>query len=151
LHRGDYLRGNRPTSAGSVTIVGVNRTVRKGKYVMTDLVENYLACWNETDAAARRALIDRHWSDNPSYSDPMVQVRGRDALDATIGAVQQQFPGLVFTPGGDVDAHHDQARFTWNLGPAGAQPLVVGFDVIVADADGRIDTVLGFLDQVPAT
>ncbi len=117
---------------------------------MTDLVENYLACWNETDPAARRALIDRHWSADPSYRDPMVQVRGRDALDTTIGAVQQQFPGFVFTPGGAVDAHHDQARFTWNLGPAGAEPLVVGFDVVVTDAEGRIETVLGFLDKVPA-
>jgi hypothetical protein len=116
---------------------------------MTDLVENYLACWNETDAAARRALIDKHWSADPSYCDPLVQIRGRDALAATIGAVHEQFPGFVFTLAGPVDAHHDQVRFTWGLGPAGAEPAVIGFDVAVTDADGRIDTVLGFLDRVP--
>jgi hypothetical protein len=49
-----------------------------------------------------------------------------------------------------VDAHHQQARFTWGLGPDGAEPLVVGFDVAVTDGDGRLRTVLGFLDKVPA-
>ncbi|HEU5266080.1 MAG TPA: nuclear transport factor 2 family protein [Jatrophihabitans sp.] len=116
---------------------------------MTDLVDNYLACWNETDPAARRALIDQHWSADPAYCDPLVQIRGRNALDATIAAVHAQFPGFVFTPAGQVDAHHDQARFSWGLGPAGAEPVVIGFDVVVTDADGRIDTVLGFLDRVP--
>jgi hypothetical protein len=116
---------------------------------MTDLIENYLACWNETDPATRRVLIDRHWTREPSYCDPMVQIRGREALDATIGAVQQQFPGFVFTAAGPADTHHEQARFTWNLGPAGADPVVVGFDVVVTDPQGRIDTVLGFLDRVP--
>ena len=117
---------------------------------MSDLMENYLACWNETDAEARRALIAQHWSDEPTYVDPLVDIRGRAALDATIGAVQAQFPGFVFTPVGSVDAHHDVARFGWGLGPANAEPIVIGFDVVVTDADGRIAHVAGFLDRVPA-
>jgi len=56
----------------------------------------------------------------------------------------------VFTLLGPVDAHHRQARFTWGLGPAGAEPLVIGFDVAAAAEDGRLQTVLGFLDKVPA-
>jgi hypothetical protein len=48
-----------------------------------------------------------------------------------------------------VDGHHDQARFTWNLGPAGEEPPVVGFDVAELDADGRIQRVLGFIDKAP--
>lgn len=116
---------------------------------MTELRTDYLACWNETDAAARRALIDQHWNATATYADPMVAVTGRDDLDATIGAVQQQFPGFVFTPVGEVDAHHNQARFQWGLGPAGAEPVVVGFDVVVTDGDGHIEAVHGFLDRVP--
>jgi hypothetical protein len=117
---------------------------------MSDLLERYLACWNETDAAARRALLDTHWSEDATYTDPLAEVRGRDQLDATIAAVQQQFPGFVFTPAGPVDEHHRQARFAWGLGPDGAEPLVVGFDVVLLDDAGRFDTVLGFLDKVPA-
>jgi SnoaL-like domain len=116
---------------------------------MNDIVERYLATWNETDPAARRKLIDELWAEDASYVDPMAEAHGRDAIDATIAAVQGQFPGLVFTSDGPVDAHHRQARFTWGLGPAGAEPIVVGFDVAVTDEDGRLVTVLGFLDKVP--
>ncbi len=117
---------------------------------MSDLLDRYLACWNETDADSRRELIAAHWSEQPSYTDPLVEVQGREALGATIAAVQQQFPGFVFTPAGPVDAHHQQARFSWGLGPADAEPIIVGFDVVTLDDAGRIDTVVGFLDKVPS-
>lgn len=117
---------------------------------MNDLIERYLACWNETEPAARRKLIDDLWAEDASYIDPMAEAHGRDAIDATIAAVQGQFPGLVFTPVGSVDAHHRQARFTWGLGPEGVEPIVIGFDVAVTDGDGRLTTVLGFLDKVPS-
>ncbi|WP_327352357.1 nuclear transport factor 2 family protein [Streptomyces sp. NBC_01304] len=116
----------------------------------TELVGRYLAAWNETDATARRALIAEVFDEQAGYTDPLADVRGHDALDATIGAVQGQFPGLVFSLAGPVDAHHDIARFTWNLGPEGEQPLVVGFDVAVIGEDGRITDVHGFLDKVPS-
>jgi hypothetical protein len=114
-----------------------------------ELITRYLAAWNETDAAARRKLIDETWTEDGVYTDPLGVAAGRDAIDATIAAVQGQFPGFVFALAGPVDAHHDIARFTWNLGPAGAEDLVVGFDVAVI-RDGRIATVHGFLDKVPA-
>ncbi|PZS13329.1 MAG: polyketide cyclase [Pseudonocardiales bacterium] len=117
---------------------------------MNDLIERYLASWNETDPAARRTLIDDLWAEDGRYVDPMAEAHGRDAIDATISAVQRQFPGLVFAPAGPVDAHHRQARFTWGLGPEGAEPIVIGFDVAVTDADGRLSSVLGFLDKVPS-
>ncbi|MCW2910482.1 MAG: hypothetical protein JWL68_5271 [Actinomycetia bacterium] len=116
---------------------------------MNDLITRYLDCWNETDPAARRKLIDGTWAADASYIDPLAEAHGRDAIDATIAAVQGQFPGFVFSLAGPVDAHHQQARFTWGLGPGGAEPLVVGFDVAVTDEAGQIATVLGFLDKVP--
>ena len=117
---------------------------------MNDVITRYLSCWNETDPAARRKLIEEAWAANARYVDPLAEACGRDEIDATIAAVQEQFPGLVFTLAGPVDAHHRQARFTWGLGPEGAEPLLIGFDVAVTDEDGKIATVLGFLDKVPA-
>jgi SnoaL-like protein len=116
---------------------------------MENLTECYLACWNETDPTARRKLIDELWAIDADYVDPMAEAHGRDAIDATIAAVQAQFAGLVFTPVGAADSHHRQTRFQWGLGPAGAEPIIVGFDVAVIDDGGRITTVLGFLDKVP--
>ena len=69
---------------------------------------------------------------------------GEDALQPG------QFAGLVFSLGGPVDGHHDVVRFTWHLGPAGEEPIVVGFDVAELDAEDRITAVHGFLDKVPA-
>lgn len=112
-------------------------------------IDRYIESWNETDPVARRALVDEVWTEQCRYTDPLTDAEGRDAVDATIAAVQGQFPGLRFALG-PVDAHHDVARFTWTLAADGADPLVVGFDVAVFDADGRITAIHGFLDKVPS-
>ena len=117
---------------------------------MNDLRDRYLACWNATDAEVRADLVARTWSSTATYVDPLVEAAGHEQLVATIAAVQQQFPRWVFTPHGDVDAHHGVARFGWALGPEGQEPPVIGFDVVTTDADGRIASVVGFLDRVPA-
>ncbi|RJL22951.1 nuclear transport factor 2 family protein [Bailinhaonella thermotolerans] len=117
---------------------------------INELVRRYLAAWNETDATARRTALAEVFAADAAYTDPLVSVRGLDGLDATIAAVQGQFGGLVFSLAGDVDAHHDIARFTWHLGPEGGEPIAVGFDVASVGGDGRITQVLGFLDKVPA-
>jgi SnoaL-like domain len=117
---------------------------------MQEIIERYIAAWNEADPERQRSLIDSVWAADGSYTDPLADVRGRDAIDAVIAAAQQQFPGLVFTLGGRVDANHQQARFTWHLGPAGSEPVVIGFDVAVLGAGGQIGAVYGFLDKVPA-
>ena len=111
------------------------------------LVQRYLAAWNETDPQRRSAAVEEVFAADVRYVDPLAAVEGRAALDGLIGAVQQQFPGFVFSPGGPVDAHHDQARFTWHLGRPGEEPPVIGFDVAELAPDGRIRLVLGFLDK----
>jgi hypothetical protein len=115
-----------------------------------DIARRYIDTWNQTDPAVRRAAIDELYSDDARYIDPLAVAEGRDAIDATIAAAQEQFPGFVFRLAGPVDGHHDQARFGWELGPVGEPAPIVGFDVAVTDSAGRIKTVLGFLDKVPA-
>ncbi|MEU7004384.1 nuclear transport factor 2 family protein [Nonomuraea sp. NPDC046570] len=115
------------------------------------LVERYLAAWNETDADARAKAVALLWTEDGTYTDPMADVAGHEAIAAVIAGAQQMFPGLVFTAGEVDDAHHDVARFTWHLAPEGAaEPLAVGFDVVRLAEDGRIRQVIGFLDKVPA-
>ncbi len=116
----------------------------------SDLVSKYIEAWNETDAGPRRDLIAEIWASDGRYVDPLADVAGPGQIDGLIGAVQTQFPGLRFRLAGPVDAHHDQARFTWELAPDGADAVVVGFDVARRDEDGRLALVLGFLDKVPA-
>jgi hypothetical protein len=120
---------------------------------VNDVIERYIASWNQTDPQLRRKLIDEVWAPDASYIDPLAEAHGRDAIDATVAAVQAQFPGFTFTLLDAVDTHHSQARFTWGLSPVSAlpddDPVVVGFDVALAGSDGRLTSVLGFLDKVP--
>ncbi|MFB9830639.1 nuclear transport factor 2 family protein [Actinoallomurus acaciae] len=117
---------------------------------MNELVNRYIDVWNEKDPAARRAQVEALFAADGRYVDPLADVTGHDGIDAVIGAVQQQFPEFVFRLGPSVDAHHDLARFTWELGPKDGEAIVIGFDVAVLAADGRIQNVHGFLDKVPA-
>jgi hypothetical protein len=118
---------------------------------MQEIIEKYIACWNETDADRRRVLIDELWAADASYTDPLADLRGRAEIDACVAGAQQMFPGMAFSLAGPVDANHNQARFSWHLGPAGAEPVVVGFDVAVVNAEGQISSIHGFLDKVPAS
>jgi SnoaL-like domain len=114
-----------------------------------ELVEQYIAAWNATDAVARKELIAAVFTEDARYTDPLADVTGHEQIDGLLAAVQVQFAGLSFRLGGPVDAHHDVARFTWHLGPYDGEPIVIGFDVVEI-ADGRIAKVYGFLDKVPA-
>jgi hypothetical protein len=116
----------------------------------TDIAQRYIAAWNETDPAARRDRVAALWTAEGTYVDPMADVRGPEQIDALIAGVQDQFPGLLFRLAGDVDGHHRQARFTWELGPADGPAPVAGFDVVTLDDEDRVTSVLGFLDRVPS-
>ncbi|WP_266157679.1 nuclear transport factor 2 family protein [Dyella silvatica] len=114
-----------------------------------NLVERYIQSWNETDALRRRALIEDIYTEHAGYTDPMISAKGWEAINATIGAVQNMFPGHIFSLAGEVDAHHDMLRFQWHLATPGAdEPLVIGFDVAALN-EGRIQQIYGFLDKVP--
>jgi hypothetical protein len=116
----------------------------------TTLVERYIDAWNETDPEARRAAVAALWSEDGTYVDPLASVAGHEAIAELIGAAQAQVPGHVFRLLGDVDAHHEVVRFRWELVPeSGGESLVVGSDVAVTGGDGRLATVVGFLDKVP--
>jgi hypothetical protein len=118
----------------------------------SDVANRYIDAWNEPDAAARRKAVAELWAEDGGYTDPLADVAGPDAISALITAVHDQFAGHVFRLAGPVDAHHDVARFGWELMPAGGgEAIVVGFDVAVAGPDGRLRHVYGFLDKVPAT
>jgi ketosteroid isomerase-like protein len=117
----------------------------------TNLVQRYFEIWNETDPDIRLAAIERLWTDDARYVDPLATVTGHAEISDLIGAVHRQLPGHVFRLLDGIDAHHNLARFSWELVPAeGGESLVEGFDVAVTERDGRISRVLGFLDKAPA-
>ncbi|GHF30059.1 isomerase [Streptomyces mashuensis] len=118
---------------------------------LTATVNRYLAIWNEADADKRAQEIAELFTADAPYIDPLAEVAGHEGVAAVIAGARDQFKGLSFELLGTVDAHHRQARFQWGLvTEAGAEPIAIGFDVIVTGEDGRIKGVYGFLDKVPA-
>ena len=118
---------------------------------MTDydeLVDRYIALWNETDGERRRVLIERTFAAGATYVDPLAASEGHTAIDAMVAAVQQQFPDYRFRRKGAVAAHHDRIRFSWELAPENGPVFVDGTDFAVI-ADGRMASVTGFLDREP--
>ena len=119
-------------------------------------VARYFEAWNAVDQETLTKAVAAAWAEDGSYTDPLAAVSGHEQIAAVIAAAHEQFPGFVFRPTGVVDGHHDTARFSWELvNEAGGTPSgggsapVAGFDVITLDGQGRIRSVLWFLDRVP--
>lgn len=113
------------------------------------IVTRYLEAFNEADADRRREHLEALYTTDCTYIDPHVDLQGAEQIDAFIAQTQERFPGVTFTLGSPIDAHHNQARFQWHAGPADAPSTYIGFDVIVTE-DGRIRNVYGFTDVGPA-
>ncbi|WP_161884114.1 nuclear transport factor 2 family protein [Deinococcus alpinitundrae] len=116
---------------------------------VTDLADRYITIWNETDATRRRELIAQTWTEDASYLDPLMQGEGWSGIDAMIEAVQTQLPQHRFRRTSEVDEHHGQLRFSWEIGPQPGKPVAVGVDFATVQGD-RLRTVTGFLDGVPS-
>ncbi|MGW1399587.1 nuclear transport factor 2 family protein [Streptomyces sp. NPDC002405] len=123
----------------------------------TIAVTRYFEAWNAPDAQARAKAVADAWTRDGSYTDPLADAGGHEEIIAVITAAREQFPGFAFRITGAVDGHHDTARFSWELvseaggaSSGGGSAPVAGSDVITLDGEGRIRTVLGFLDRVPA-
>ena len=112
------------------------------------IAEAYIDTWNASDAAAREALLARHWQGDALYQDPLVAATGRAAIGALIDGAQARFPGFRFALSKPASGYGDIARLSWTLGPDGAEAPIEGSDVLLI-SEGRIARVIGFLDRVP--
>ncbi|MER8555329.1 nuclear transport factor 2 family protein [Mesorhizobium sp. M0976] len=116
---------------------------------LNTIAENYIAAWNESDAARRKALLKAIFTEDVGYRDPIMQGDGHDGIAALIDGVQQRFAGFRFSLKGKPDGFADTIRFSWNLGPEGVESVIEGTDIGIIE-NGRLKSVTGFLDKVPA-
>jgi hypothetical protein len=108
-----------------------------------ELVDRYIACWNEEDPGARADLIERTWTADARSVDPLADVSGRDAIGSMMGSTQAQFPGHRFAVDGPVSTHHDVVHWGWVLRDPQGTALMNGFDV-ASVVDDRISFLAGF-------
>jgi hypothetical protein len=134
----------RPTGRCAQCILHKRRVMNQ----LTQLIDRYIDTWNELDAKRRKDLIRKTWTDTATYVDPALQAEGQAGIDTMIQGVQARFPGFRFRRTSEVETHHDRIRFTWELGPEGAQPVVKGTDFGVVAPGDRLHAVTGFFDHV---
>jgi hypothetical protein len=98
---------------------------------------NLLDVFNERDDERRAKAIATTYADDVTFADPEGVVTGHEDLNAKAKGLLDQSPGFVFSPAGPVLVNHDLGHLAWELGPAGAPPVVRGIDVALV-ADGVI-------------
>jgi hypothetical protein len=124
-----------------------------------ELVDRYVAVWNEPEPAARRRLVRELWAADGCHvletppeairhaarslglPAPALVARGYDELDRRIDRSYEDFvaPGdHAFRAGGDASRHGEVVSFTWQM-VATADGSVAGGGraVLVLDGDGR--------------
>jgi SnoaL-like domain len=112
------------------------------------IANRYIELWNERTPSRRRAILSENWASDARYVDPLMSGAGYDGVDALVAGVQQRFPEFRFKLLGRADGFGDHVRFSWGLGPDGADAPIKGTDFAIV-RDGRIESITGFLDQVP--
>ena len=75
-------------------------------------VLDYMAAWNEPDAARRLKILERCWADDGAYVDPNVELRGRSALCDHISKVQAGRPGARIEMMSRVELHRHVVNHT---------------------------------------
>lgn len=117
---------------------------------VTASVDAYFEMWNEQDATKRLGAIERAWTPEGAYVDPLQEAQGYQGLSDMVAAVHQQFPGQRFRRTSGVDEHHSLVRFGWELVADEGTVTVAGLDVGIIADDGRFQRIAGFLGDLPA-
>ena len=124
---------------------------QEGTALVDDTIDTYLDAYGEADADRRMQLIERVWATDGRLLDPPLDGQGHAGISELTTVVHAHYPGHTFRRTTAVDAHHDVARYGWELvGPDGTV-AVAGLDVVELGADGKIIRVLGFFGDLQPT
>lgn len=113
-------------------------------------IDNHLAGYAEPDPDRRRDLLSAAWADDGHLIDPPLEGVGLDAIVGCGEAVVTHYPGHRFVRTSDVDAHHDTARYSWELRDSDDSVVLEGVDIADLGHDGRLRRIVGFFGPLPA-
>jgi hypothetical protein len=118
---------------------------------MTHPIVGYLATMNLDSAADRAERLTRLVAEDVRYLDPHAPeaISGREALAALLSVLRERLPHLRVERVGEPDTHHEAFRQQWRM-IAGETVFSAGVFVGTTAEDGRIQVIIGFIDQPPA-
>jgi hypothetical protein len=109
---------------------------------ISDLIDRYVAVWNEPDADVRRKTIATLWAPDGATCHRLLDSRGYEAIEARVGDAHRRWvrsQGYVFGSPKNAVGHHDVVKFSWEMtSAAGGGPASAGLNVLILDREGRI-------------
>lgn len=119
---------------------------------VNELVERYVASWNEPDPVVRRGVIDEVWAADGVYRNARREFIGRSGIEDAVAQAHQAFcaRGFVFKVR-RIDRNHDALRYVWEMVPVlGGEPDSIGTHVAMVGLDGRLVSDHQFIDRPPS-
>lgn len=121
--------------------------------MIEQLVERYVALWNEPDIDRRRREIVALWAPDGIHYAKAHTCQGYLALEQRVtGSYDRSIkPGVnVFCRAGAIDAHHNVARFAWHMKRRESGMIAAtGMEIFVLSEDGHIQADYQFIEPDP--
>jgi hypothetical protein len=112
-------------------------------------VERYLRFWNAATPDEQRRLAAETLADDIEYRAAIGLLDGTQALIDFRDQARGHLGDVSFHRRGEVQVHHDRARLPWRIEARGQETFATGVDVLSFGADGRVSSVVAFLDKAP--
>lgn len=116
---------------------------------MSDAITTFFRAWSETDAEARRALIDNSIARNGIYSDPRSGARLGDngAIADYVGMFSANAPGWTASveKSDEVNGYHRVIIAFGGKGPDGTDMVQHGTYFATLDDAGKLTLLAGFV------
>jgi hypothetical protein len=134
--------------------------------VPEELVDRYVAIWNESDAGRRRSAVTELWTEDAIHLlEPpedvrlaaaalevtsSFQARGHQELEARVARAYQEFvaPGqFAFRSQGNAARLGDVVKFNWEMVSSSGEVAAVGLEFMILAADGRVRLDYQFIER----
>lgn len=115
----------------------------------TQFMTEILAMWTETNADARRAIIQSHFDEDVVFQDRDGQFVGHAGLEAFSDSLQrlpsEPLPDSTFCPSRESTTLGNAIRAYWHFGPPENPQAVSGMDFIIWDGE-KVSALYAFVD-----
>lgn len=118
---------------------------------LPDLIELYVAMWNETDADRRQERVQQLFATTAVRHNPVAVQQGRDAIAQAVTSSYERFitRGFRFRALDNALAHHDAVKFSWEMIDANQAVDSIGTTFLLLDPDQRIRLDYQFTEKIP--
>lgn len=108
---------------------------------LEQVVDAYVAAWNEVDPAERDRLLDEATTDDFVFEGPTGRFKGRAAVDGLIAAMQERMPSATVVRVGSAEAVDPFVTFGWEIRTEAGARVLAGVDAGELGPDGRLTRV----------